>query len=407
MTDIIMKLIFLLFSVNLTASFHYVMHPEITDNQVWTNATEAEAAADSISIIMPVTRIVYQRNNKNKALIRIQGTVPQNTTAVEARLVARASGQGTTTRWKTFTKNSTNNAFSGLLEGLGGWYDLEVRARNGKQMLAASVTERVGIGEVFVIAGHSVAQGGDINIEGSADDRVSTVPLQEKSERFQTYLKTGDPQYLPEPKFVQAATGVAHAPFGHNNYFWSKFGEHLARKENVPVLIFNAGFGGTNLEHWAKASQFIGFEHGFVKSAIRMPYINLFNTWKKYIPLTGVRAILADHGQNDQMQKSADTILKNYRIFMRQARTDLRHDRLALVVNRQTPKGAPAVRIAQNRMAAEPDCFLGPDYDLLLKDDTVDGIHLSASGAAKAALMWTQALTPRFFSKSRPWLPAW
>jgi hypothetical protein len=378
-----------------------------TGSKISSAAVVLQIPTDSLLITTPVTRIVYQRNNKNKAVIPIKGVVPRRTTTIEARLVARAAGQGRSTSWRQLKISVSNGSFAGLLKGSGGWYNLELRAKNGKEIIASSVVKRVGIGEVFVVVGHSVAQGGEINIEGATDDRVSAVAVHEKSERNEQYLKTGDPQYLPEPQFVQATTGVAPAPFAHDSYFWSKFAELVVQKENVPVLIYNAGFGGTSLEHWAKASQGIQFEHGFVKSRIRMPYINLYNTFKKYIPLTGIRALLADHGQNDQGQKNADTILNYYRTFMHQARVDLEHPQLALVVNRQMPKGAPQVGIVQNRMSKEPYSFPGPDYNTMLKDDTTDGIHLSVSGAQKAAVMWAQALTPRFFKKSKPWLPSW
>ncbi len=371
-----------------------IMHPVITNN-------------NGIIISMPVSRIVYQRDNKNKAIIQIRGEIDDNATSIEARLVARKKGEGTNTKWKNIATSISPGDFSGLFTGEAGWYNLEVRAKKGKKITATTVIERVGIGEVFVVAGHSVAQGGEINIEGASDDRVNTVSPHEKSAVFQKYLETGDPQYLPDPVFVQAATGIAQAPFGHDNYFWSKFGELLAQKENVPVLIYNAAFGGTNLEHWAKAAKGIQFEHGFVKSKIRMPYINLLNTFKKYIPLTGLRAILADHGQNDAGEKDAKIILKNYKIFIKQAREDLNYPELALVVNRQTPKDAPAVRIAQEKMILESYCFPGPDYDKLLPEDHVDGIHLNESGEEKAAVMWADALTQKFFKTSLPWLPSW
>ena len=402
-----MKPIFLLFSCILFSIFSYTQHTAGLNNATRTSLRKDKLAGDSLLISMPVSRIVYQRSNENIAMIQVIGTVPEKATLIQARLVTRTTGQGTTTKWKTIARNIPKGMFSGLLKGSSGWYNLEVRALNGKQTMAVVAVERVGIGEVFVITGHSVAQGGGINIEGAMDDRVSTIRLEEKSPRFETYLKTGDPQYLPELEFVQAATGIAHAPFGHNNYFWSKFGEILAQKENVPVLIYNAGFGGTSLEHWAKSSQHILFEHGFVRSALRMPYINLLNALVKYIPSTGIRAILSDQGQNDSGQKNADSIVQNYQTVIRQARHDLQYAELAMVVNRQTPKAAQAVRLAQNRMAGEPFCFPGPDYDVLLKDDTVDGVHLSASGEEKVAIMWAQALTKRFFKLSKPWLPTW
>ena len=363
---------------------------------------------DSLSITSPATRIVYQRNLLNKATVQIKGNYPSGTTAVEARLVARVKGQGTSTRWVKIDRAPANGRYSGLIAATGGWYNLEVRAKVKHKKSATVVLERVGIGEVFIIAGHSVAQGGDLNMEGSTDDRVSLVALDEKSETFDKfYLKTGDPKYLPDPVFVQAASGIAPAPFGHNAYFWSKFAQKVAEKENVPVLIYNAAFGGTSLEHWSKSAHDIQFEHGFVRSTIRMPYINVYNTLTKYIPLTGLRAILADQGQNDAGQKSADTIFNYYKIFIEKVREDLNFPELALVVNRQMPASAPQVRVAQERMAKEKYSFTGPDYDAgLIKEDKYDGIHLSAPGLPKAAQLWADALTPDFFRDARPWLPA-
>jgi hypothetical protein len=363
---------------------------------------------DSLTIISPVTRIVYQRDLNNKAAVFVKGNCPANTTTIEARLIAREKGQGVSTKWATISNEINNNNYSGTITAQAGWYNLEVCAKNKNKKLAQATLERVGIGEVFVVVGHSVAQGGEINLEGATDDRVSTVAVNEKSETFNnSYLKTGDMKYLPDPVFVHASTNIAHAPFGHNSYFWSKFADNVAKKNNVPVLIYNAAFGGTSLEHWSKSSQGIQFEHGFVRSNIRMPYINLYNTLKKYIPLTGIRALLADQGQNDNGRKSEDSVLTDYKIFMQQARKDLDDDQLTVVVNRQTPSNALWIRNVQERMLKEPNAFKGPDYDKdLNKEDKYDGIHLSKSGLEKASVLWADALTPEFFSTVKPWMPS-
>ena len=52
-----------------------------------------------------------------------------------------------------------------------------------------------------------------------------------------------------------------------------------------------------------------------------------------------------------------------------------------------------------------PYCFPGPDYDTLKAEDTVDKIHLSESGARKAAQLWANALDTKFFKAAIP-LPA-
>jgi len=365
--------------------------------------------ASGLTILSPVSRVVYQRTNDNNAMVPVTGHCPAGVKFIDARLVARSKDEGTTTNWKKNIVPSSAGIFSVTIEATGGWYNLEVNASTDQGEKWHAVVERVGIGEVFVVVGHSVAQGGEINAGGSSDDRVSTVKLNEKDKIFDSlYLTSGDPAYLPDPVFVKAGAGVAQAPFAHGTYFWSRFGELIAKKENVPVLIYNAAFGGTNLEHWAKSSQGIQFEHGFVRSGIRMPYINLLNTFKKYIPLTGLRALLADHGQNDAGEKDPEKILKNYEIFLAQARKDLGFSELALVVNRQMPANAPSVRKAQEEMIEQPYCFPGPDYDKdLLKEDKYDGIHLSQSGVDKAAVLWADALTAAFFRESTPYIPDW
>ncbi len=375
-----------------------------TSNKIF--STNDNAIETVLEIQIPTSRIVFQRNNANRGMVRVEGKSSQDIEIIEARLVARGAGQGKTTRWRKIERDLALGTFSGSVEGGGGWYNLEIRFKRGKKWEFSTV-ERVGIGEVFVVVGHSVAQGGNINIEGSLDDRVSTVALDPKSKQFDSlYLTTGNPMYLPPPTFSNAATDVVLAPFGHGSYFWSKFGEYVAKKQNVPVLVFNAAFGGTSLEHWAKSSDSIYFEHGFVRAAIRMPYINLKNTLTRYISLTGIRALLADQGHNDAGQKDPDVIVNNYRRFVMEARKDLNYPQLAVVVNLQSPPNNTAVRQAQESMLKESGFFSGPDYDIgMVKADRYDEVHLSESGLWTAARLWSDALNYHFFKESKPWMP--
>ena len=359
----------------------------------------------SVSISTPVSRIVYQRNNANWAVVPIRGACSANTTRVDAKLTPRSAGQGTAVDWTTIDAAPSGGSFRGWLNVQGGWYSLDVRAWSGATMTASTTLDRVGVGEVFAIAGHSVAAGGSINIDGAGDDRVSTTPLDNQSATHQTYNQTGDPQYLPRNVFVQFGNGIAPAPFGGGTYFWAKFSEYVAQRNNVPVLIYNAAFGGTSLEHWAKSSQGIWFPHSFVNASIRMPYINVYNVLTSYVPLTGIRAILCDHGQNDWPEPNEDVILQNYQTWVNQARADLGFGALAMVINRQSVPGAVAVRHAQERMIQYSSCFAGADYDTLAPEDRTDGIHLSASGEWKAATMWADALSGGFFGASQPYLP--
>jgi hypothetical protein len=99
--------------------------------------------------------------------------------------------------------------------------------------------------------------------------------------------------------------------------------------------------------------------------------------------------------------------MANYQAWIEQARKDTGFPDLAVVVNRQSPPGGfGQIRRVQERMIKEhPHCFPGADYDTLGREDTVDRIHLSESGARKAARLWAEALDANFFKSSTPWLP--
>ncbi|HEX2973520.1 MAG TPA: sialate O-acetylesterase [Tepidisphaeraceae bacterium] len=346
---------------------------------------------------------MIQRSLANSASLRVRGRCSLKADRIEARLVPREPGQGAATAWKLLDGAFKGGVFDGAVVGQGGWYNLEIRAMVGQSAVATALLQRVGIGEVFIVVGHSVAAGQDQNMEGATDDRVNTVPLDPKSPAHQAYLKSGDPRHLPEPVFVHYGAGVVPAPFGNGSYLWSRFGELVAREQNIPVLIFNAAFGGTSLEHWARSARSIPFEHSFVKASIRMPYINLANTLSRYIPLTGLRAILADQGQNDWPEKDEQSIYQNYMAWVEQARADLKAPELPIVVNRQTPFLRDAqIRRVQERMIRTRNCFPGPDYDTLPKDARPDDIHLGLAGQAAAARLWAQALDDHFFQSAKP-----
>ncbi|HET6408411.1 MAG TPA: hypothetical protein VFG14_11065, partial [Chthoniobacteraceae bacterium] len=161
------------------------------------------------------------------------------------------------------------------------------------------------------------------------------------------------------------------------------------------------------LAHWAKSARGESFDHPFVKSSIRMPYIRLEHALKNYVAVTGLRAILADQGQNDWPEKDEDKIFMNYQAWIERARQDASSPHLAVVVNRQSPPdGYGQIRRVQERVIKEhPYCFAGPDYDTLEPADTIDKVHLSEAGARKAAWMWASALNAEFFKAAQPIAP--
>ncbi|GAB3568906.1 hypothetical protein GCM10027578_22340 [Spirosoma luteolum] len=368
-----------------------------------------------MQFLTPLSRQVIQRGNNNAAQVNLTGTYSTTTepAKIRVRLVAIVPTQGVSTDWQECPFSA--GQFSAKLVGRGGWYRIEAEALTAYNVAQETATvDRFGIGEVFCVAGHSVAQGGADYINGTADDRVSVIPLDTPVDQTR-HVQTGLLEDMPPIKFVQFGTGIRPAPFGPSNYFWSDFGGKLAARLNVPVLIYQTAFGGTNLEQWAKSAQGTDVAVFNLAPGLRFPYVNLKHVLQRYVPLTGIRALLIDHGQNDYQEKSADVLLARYRQLVDQARSDSKQPYLAAVINRQTPyltvdagyKGGDGpqtqVRQMQERMAATSNCWPGPDYDTgLLVADRTDYIHLSLSGQTKAAQLWESALTDSFFRQSIP-----
>ncbi|MCW5559968.1 MAG: hypothetical protein KIT22_19290, partial [Verrucomicrobiae bacterium] len=263
-----------------------------------TARTGVEASGrHDLLLTAPGFRLIYQRGLDGTALIPVAGHSPWPDSVLEARL-APVNASAPPSGWQTLGRADAEGHFDHRLRAPAGWHRLEVRVQ-GKHG-APAVVERVGVGEVFIVVGHSVAQGGETNLTGATDDRVNTIAWPpDSAEQRREYERTADPRLLPPLLGTHYTNDISPVPFGNGPYFWARFAEHVAQRQDVPVLLLNAAFGGTSLDHWARSTRGEPFEHSFVRSGIRMPYINLHHALRQYATHTGVRALLADQGQND------------------------------------------------------------------------------------------------------------
>ncbi|MBC3786755.1 DUF11 domain-containing protein [Spirosoma utsteinense] len=370
-----------------------------------------------IDVTYPVNRMVIQRSNDNQATVQIAGSYAQPLDAVEARMVARVASQGTSTNWATLQANPTNGQFNGTVVTRGGWYRIEVRGMRNGQVVATDSVSRFGVGEVFAIMGHSNAQGSSCVIngvdkcptmEGAADDRVTVVGLVTGTPEFYQYELTADTKYIPGLAFSQLMTFSGISPFAKVSWFWGRMGDLLVQRINVPVLIYNAGFGGTNMEHNYKAAYDIPFEHGFVNYSIRMPFVNTRNIMNLYVPSTGIRAMLLNHGENDRGNPTDQILMHHYGVIDK-VKQEFNKPDLAWIIALSSFVSGPFdnVRSAQYQVARNPNyrTYPGPDLDnITALDDRPDGIHYSPSGQAKAAERWANAITNEYLQSITPYM---
>jgi hypothetical protein len=370
------------------------------------------AATAQIQVSFPTSRAVVQRDKANQATIRITGYYTSPITRVEARLQAR-DGQGTSTDWRTIQDNPAGGVYAGDVTGSGGWYNLDVRGMNGDQQVGNITTiERVGIGEVFIIAGQSNAQGIHQSAPNPLNDRVNCVNYR--------FPDTGFPNDPPTPVFTQLdnTPGFTIAPRGEGSWSWGLLGDLLVKRLNVPVMFFNAAFTGTSSQNWSDTAPEGGITYGPGGAyPPRQPYINLKLSLQFYANMLGIRAILWQQGETDNLLNiGTDQYVRQLQTVIAQSRGDFGRN-ISWVVARASYGdnfGTDANIInAQNVVVSSTaNVFPGPATDAIqvprkrppLNDS--EGFHFDYDGLVEVANAWNGSLNDAFFQNSTPASPA-
>ena len=382
-----------------------------------------------INITYPTSRAVFQRNNSNQSPIYLAGNYNAFADKIEARAVARPMNpvQGTTTDWTVIQLNPTNGYYYGSLNVSGGWYDLEVRHWNGATLLGSASIQRIGVGEIFLIAGQSNATGdGDLRNQGNFgpmanDDRVSVV----------NYTVNFPTNYggvvLPRAEFSRLDSTFNISPFGVSAWCWGALGDTLTKRLNVPIAFFNGGWSGTGSNAWREsANDSTATPNNFFIFPRGMPYGNLRAALHFYAAQFGVRAVLWHQGETDNLQTiDRNTYGSNLKTVIQKSREHSGKSNLAWVVSKASRfkgLGITNSRVWQPVIDAQndvigingntqpnytPQVFEGPITDGLVGPNirTSDSIHFVGNGHRILASAWNQKLNNAFFTNSTPYLP--
>ena len=353
-----------------------------------------------IQITFPVSRIVFQRNNNNQASVNITGSYLQHFDRIEARAVPVATGQGTELGWTTIQSILTNGLFNGFLDLKGGWYNIEVRGILNNKVVTSATLERVGVGEVFVVAGQSNAQGDNrfAGAEiGASDDRVSTIDY---------YEPVLDESKLPF-KFSHMDNSTKMAPYNYVPWFWGRLGDKLAQRLNVPVLFYGAALGGIGAHIWERSAkgEDLTKELPMFIAVPGMPYRALKATLQHYATRTGLRGVLWQQGESDTETRTED-YFSYLKTIIETSRKDSGKENLAWMIARSSrnPIAQPNVINGQNLAIIQiPGVFPGPLTDEIegpaYRDD---GIHFHKEGLVMAADYWNRALEDWILNASKP-----
>jgi hypothetical protein len=388
-----------------------------------------------ISISYPVVRQIFQRDLNNQAVITITGSYSQPIDTVQVRFTPVKSGQGTAIDWTVIKSSPLGGLFKGAVTVKGGWYTMEVRGTlNGKTVGNTTSLERVGVGEVFVIAGQSNA-GGSGNLEtnetAASDDRVNCANFISPRTYFPTYPSLhADVSQFGITVFNRLTKNSAIAPMGLGPYYWGKVGDALVAKLNVPVMFFNTAWGGSSLKSWRESAEnpTVSLPFEYVANQpypAGYPYANLNAVLRYYGINLGVRAVLWMEGethnafnlaaiaQKKPLPTTTDSYLSDITKLIKKSRQDLGTNKLTWVVGRTSyssfagaancasSASSPEIVAAQNKAIADPNLnpmFPGPESDRIQTarvGERSDCIHFTGGGLDDIANSWFKIFTDK------------
>jgi hypothetical protein len=357
-----------------------------------------------ITINLPLSRSVFQRDNNNTSAIHVSGVYQDTLEKIEARLVPIKEGQGTATDWVVLVDKPQFGSFVGSIKGTGGWYQLQVRGWKNGAVVTQPTIDKVGIGEVFLIAGQSNAEGKrGFGEKASIDDRVNCFNYEKID-----FLD----EIPPYNSFSHLDATSSIAPRGQGTWCWGELGDLLAKRLNVPIMFFNAAYQGTSIENWYSSSVGIPTKHPFYKYTFpnNTPYSYLRITLQYYISQLGLRSVLWCQGEAELEQNTTEEyyvsalkkIIEKSRVESGK-KINWMISRTSLLLYDQV---YPTVIKAQNSVINPADYIFEGPYTDSIQVPRTEGVHFTDAGISDLAKAWNAKLNDTFFSQSLPSQPS-
>lgn len=360
-----------------------------------------------LQINQPAANAVFQRNNAGTATIAISGTFSNTlTTKVEARLLNPSTNQPITNfDWTTIQSGANYGNYIGKLYNVpGGWYVLQVRILYNTTVLETASLTNIGVGEVFVMAGQSNAQGyQDYGSISATDSRVKTY-------NYNNSTNTTVPNY---PTFSDMVYNTNLSLIGRSSWAYGKLGDLLTSSLNVPVVFFNAARGGTTVDNWKMGSDnqlTYFFFNGQPVGPVGFPYVNMTNILKFYGAQYGVRGVLWHQGESDnEINTSTSDYQSKLTYVINKSRSDF-DSNLSWMISRVSYNNGTtdnAIIGGQNSTIQNVgNTFYGPETDNIQprKNPDPEGsdVHFEGSTLVDLGNAWNNYLNSSFFANSTP-----
>lgn len=413
------------------------------------------ATAYHLEVSWPIQRMIFQRDATNKGTIEVAGIAYKTTVdlaygspylvtesvwpgdfTIEAKLEKLNLSDGSLALgspiidWTSYSNLISNPS---IIKGRflisisnipGGWYKLSLRVKDsGGVVRATNEVSRVGVGDVFVIAGQSNAEGTSETGGYDTSDPVKESALSSFS--YWDGVNSVNAAFDSPPSGAQFPSSATItkiskdsriAPTGENAWCWGALGYLIASNKNVPVLFFNAASGGTPSRAWSESSSSTSTPNPWLSSCgtnsyypTDFPFINLRNALSTYGNTFGVRAVLWHQGETDTHWYydacfGVGTYSSNLNNVISNSRTKF-NGSLGWVISKAskdfddgvTTETNAAIISQQTTVGTQPGWYtVGPATDAISprnSDSNGDRVHFKNDQLDKVAVEWYNALT--------------
>lgn len=300
------------------------------------------SSAQSISISYPMDRTVFQRcefgGSRASFYVAGQCLVTNQSYTLQMKITELYANYGNTKSvyqdWTTFT---TGVPYGGLfkrnIQLPGGLYNVEVRAVDGGSTITTA-SIKVGVGEVFMIAGQSNAQGvtttASLN-QSPYEGVVAGLHSEDCSDEIPNF-----------PSLLPLYQGYAVAMQGPTNWCYTKLGNSIVDQAGVPVAFFNAARGGTAIHNWTESinggtTYNINLNTSVICGKAGQPYTAFKNILNYYGSLFGTRGVLWHQRESDnQLGTSTSDYESRLNTLIGQGRNDFGQQGLGWYVSKAT-----------------------------------------------------------------------
>lgn len=326
-------------------------------------AAQQPTPEGDLTVLSPRQLQVVQRTSPDAAWVLVSGRVKADADKVEVRFSGKAAdGKDLPGEWQSANYNTASRAFLRRVRvPAGGWYRAEVRATKGGQPAGQPVAiEKVGVGEVFLIAGQS-------NSTNSGEQRITQSSGMVSSFSGSAWQVADDPQ-----------PGVHDNSGGGSP--WPAFGDAMYAKYKLPIGIASTGHGGTSTNAWQPGGELF----------------NWMMTRVRQLGPGGFRAVLWHQGESDvgmTVDEYAQKLTNVIRGSTDEAGWQFPWFVAQVSYHNPDKPSHDTTRSAQKRLWEQGVALEGPDTDTLggdNRDGGGKGIHFSPKGLKAHGEMWAE-----------------